>query len=69
VKDTYERVAVILGTNLPPVYKPDLPGEAQETLADISAARALGWLPTVSLEQGLRSFVEYYRRTGLPCRS
>jgi UDP-glucose 4-epimerase len=69
VKEIYERVVAILGTNLLPIYKPDLPGEAQETLADISAARALGWRPKVSLDQGLRSFVDYYRRTGIPCRT
>jgi len=68
VKEIYERVVAILSTNLLPIYKPDLPGEAQETLADISAARALGWRPKVSLDQGLRSFVDYYRRTGIPCR-
>ncbi|WP_447974977.1 NAD-dependent epimerase/dehydratase family protein [Nitrospira sp. Kam-Ns4a] len=67
VKDIYERVAAIMGTTLAPIYRPDLPGEAQETLADISAARALGWRPKISLDQGLRSFVEYYRKRGLPC--
>jgi UDP-glucose 4-epimerase len=68
VKEIYEHVASILGTNIRPIYEPDLPGEAQETLADVSAAKALGWQPKVSLEQGLRSFVEYYQRTGIPCR-
>ncbi|OLC96880.1 MAG: hypothetical protein AUH86_08770 [Acidobacteria bacterium 13_1_40CM_4_58_4] len=68
VKEIYEHVALILGTNIRPLHKPDLPGEARETLADISAARALGWRPKVSLDQGLRSFVEYYQRRGIPCR-
>lgn len=68
IKEIYERVAAILHTNIPPLHKSDLPGEAQETLADISAAKALGWRPKVSLDQGLRSFVEYYQRTGIPCR-
>jgi UDP-glucose 4-epimerase len=69
VNDIYDRVSAILGVNLPPIYKPDLPGEAQETLADIAAATALGWRPKVSLDQGLRSFVEYYQRKGIPCRT
>lgn len=69
VTDIYGRVAAILGTELPPIHKPDLPGEAQETLADISAAKALGWRPQVSLDQGLRGFVEYYQRMGIPCRT
>lgn len=37
-------------------------------LADISAAKALGWRPKVSLDQGLRSLVEDYQRKGIPCR-
>lgn len=65
VKDIYERVAALLGTDLPPVHKPDLAGEAQETLADIAAARAVGWQPRVGLDEGLRGFIEYYRRTGI----
>lgn len=68
VKEIYELVSTILGVNLPPIYQPDLPGEAQDTLADISAAKALGWQPKVNLEEGLRRFVEYYRRTRIPWR-
>ncbi len=66
VREIYEAIARMLQTNLAPVYRPDLPGEAQETLADITAARSLGWRPRVTLEQGLASFVEYYRRRGVP---
>jgi nucleoside-diphosphate-sugar epimerase len=43
------------------VYAPDLPAEAQETLADIAAASALGWSPRVSLEEGLRRSIAYIR--------
>lgn len=69
VKEIYERVGAILRTDIHPLHRPDLPGEAQETLADISAARALGWQPRVSLDQGLRTFVEYYREKGIACRT
>jgi UDP-glucose 4-epimerase len=66
VNDIYARIAAILKTDIVPVYRPDLPGEAQETLADISAAHALGWHPTVALDEGLRGLVAYYRATGIP---
>lgn len=65
VKDIYERVVSLLGSQVPPLYKPDLPGEAHETLADISAARALGWEPKVSLVHGLQGFVDFYREKGI----
>jgi nucleoside-diphosphate-sugar epimerase len=61
VRDIYVAVARLLDTAIKPVLKPDLPGEAEETLADIAAARALGWEPRIGLEQGLRSFVDYYK--------
>ncbi|HLH77207.1 MAG TPA: NAD-dependent epimerase/dehydratase family protein [Candidatus Binataceae bacterium] len=65
VKQIYEKIAAILHSDIPAIYEPDMPGEAQETLANIDAATALGWRPTVDLETGLRSFVEYYQRHGL----
>jgi len=65
VKQIYEKIALILNSDIAAVYKPDMPGEAQETLANIDAATALGWRPTVDLETGLRSFVEYYKRHGI----
>ena len=68
VGEIYKQVASILGSTVEAVHSPDLQGEAQETLADISAARALGWQPKIDLHQGLRSFVEYYQRMGIPCR-
>jgi UDP-glucose 4-epimerase len=61
VREIYAKVAKIVGFTEPPVLKPDLPGEAQETLADISAARALGWKPKTSLDDGLRSALDYIR--------
>ena len=66
VLEVYQEVAKALGTTIAPVYRPDLPGEAQETLADISSAKALGWEPQVTLERGLTSFIDYYRSKGLP---
>lgn len=66
VFEIYQQVAKLLRSSTVPSYRSDLPGEAQETLADISAAETLGWKPKTSLERGLASFVEYYRDRGLP---
>lgn len=51
----------LLGTDAAPEHRPDLPGEAWETRADIAAARALGWEPRVGLEEGLRRSIAYIR--------
>jgi UDP-glucose 4-epimerase len=66
VEEVYQQIAKLLGTAAAPLYCPDLPGEAQETLADITSAKDLGWEPRVTLERGLASFVDYYRKSGLP---
>lgn len=61
VRDIYDAVAKILAVDIAPVHKPDLPGEANETLADIEKAKALGWAPEVTLEDGLRGMVAYLK--------
>ena len=44
--------------NIKPIYKPEKPGEAQETLADYSLANvALGWKPKINL----KDYVKKYR--------
>jgi nucleoside-diphosphate-sugar epimerase len=59
VREIYDRVRRMVGSTLEPVYAPDLPGEALETRADISAARSLGWEPRTSLDDGLREAQRY----------
>ena len=59
VNEIYQAVETLLKTGLSPLYKPDLPGEAQVTLADVSSARGLGWLPRVELQEGLRRSIRY----------
>src|SRR5690606_14685903 len=61
VREIFDLVRELVGSDLEPHYAPDLPGEAQETLADISAARSLGWEPKVGLEEGLRRSIAYIR--------
>ena len=61
VQDIYNEVERILKTGILPEHKPDLPGESQITLADISKAKALGWKPKTVLGAGLEKSVEYIR--------
>ncbi len=59
VNEVYELIEGLLKTGLKPIYKPDLPGEALVTLADITNARRLGWKPKVDIKEGLRRSVRY----------
>lgn len=59
VNEVYELIEDLLHTGLKPVYKPDLPGEARVTLADIGNARQLGWQPRVEIREGLRRSIRY----------
>ena len=59
VNQIYECIEGILKTGLKPIYKPDLPGEAQITLADVTSAAQLGWKPKIDIEEGLRRSIRY----------
>ncbi len=61
VREIYTALEAQLHTGIKPQFAADLPGEAQTTWADISAARALGWQPEISLEEGLRRVIAYLR--------
>lgn len=61
VREIYALVRRLLGSELEPLVAPDLPGEAQRTLADVARARALGWSPRVGLDEGLRRTIAYIR--------
>jgi nucleoside-diphosphate-sugar epimerase len=61
INEVYQLVEELLHTGLKPIYKPDLPGEAQVTLADITAGRELGWQPKVDIHEGLRRSIQYIR--------
>jgi nucleoside-diphosphate-sugar epimerase len=66
VVEVYETISKLLKTKISPVFKPDLPGEAFQNLADISKAKSLGWKPQVNLEEGLKLTIDYIRNNVLP---
>jgi len=59
VREIFDVICELLGKRPEPVFKPNLTGEAQETLADISEATKLGWIPKTSLRDGLRESIRY----------
>lgn len=61
VLEIYEMISDLLGIKIEPLFMPDLPGEAEVTLADISRAKALGWQPKVDLRTGLIKQIEYIK--------
>lgn len=61
VLEIYEMISQLLGIRIEPLFKPELPGEAETTLADISRAKALGWQPKVDLRTGLIKQIEYIK--------
>ncbi len=53
----------VMGTNIAPSFAAPRPGDIYESTADITLARRLlGYEPRVSLIDGLRSSIDYYRR-------
>lgn len=61
ILELYRMICGFLRVTIEPEFRPDLPGEAEENLADISAARALGWSPKVDIREGLKGMIEYIR--------
>lgn len=66
VREIFDAIRDQIRVKVEPTFRPDLPGEALETRGDISRARGLGWLPKVSLEEGLRRSVAHIREHVLP---
>lgn len=47
-------------------YEPEQPGDVPLTFADITKAREkLGYAPTVSIEEGIKRFAEWFKREGV----
>jgi UDP-glucose 4-epimerase len=58
LNDVYQRIARIVGQKAVPIYHPDRPGEQLRYSLDHSKIRsALGWEPTIELDEGLRRTV------------
>lgn len=62
LNETYALLATLTGFPHPPIYGPEREGDVRDSLADITAAtEALGYVPKVGFEEGLRRTVAWYR--------
>ncbi len=61
VNEIFSVIEEFLKTGLRPVYKDDLPGEAEVTLADIQGGEELGWKPRVGLREGIERSIAYIK--------
>jgi UDP-glucose 4-epimerase len=61
VLEIYKMISEILGVKISPIFKSNLPGEAQDNLADITQAKKLGWHPNIGIKAGLKDMIEYIR--------
>lgn len=62
INEIYNITKNLLDKNIEVRYAPDLPCEAEITLADISKAKAIGWYPKVGIEEGLKLSIEYIKK-------
>ena len=52
-------------TKIKPVHEPAKPGDVRDSMASIELAReALGYVPTIGVEEGIRLTVDWYRGRG-----
>ncbi|MBI4858017.1 MAG: NAD-dependent epimerase/dehydratase family protein [Acetobacterium woodii] len=61
INEIYKLVSELLGIHNPPIYKPELSGEAEETLADIHEAESLGWRPKTAIRTGIMRSIDYIK--------
>lgn len=70
LREVIDRIAALLGKSPRIEYRPAHPADVPTTWADVSkAARLLDWRPKVSIEEGLRRCVEWYRANREMARS
>ena len=64
LNDLLKSINDIVGTSIEPIYTESRTGDVRNSQADISKAAALlGYAPLVSLEEGLRRTVEWFRKS------
>jgi len=65
VNSLYQRIREKIGSTLDPVYEPPRPGEIKDSFADTTQAQKhLGYMPEVSLEEGISHTIAWYKSHG-----
>ena len=61
IKDIYEQIRLILGSDISPLFEANFDFEAQENLANIDKAKLIGWNPKTDLNSGLKKSIDYIK--------
>lgn len=61
VQSIYNRIKTILNSDIKPIYGENFDFEAQDTLANIDAAKKIGWAPNTSISSGLKKSIDYIK--------
>ena len=62
VNEIYKLISKKLNSNIKPIYKENIAGEAQENLSDNTNANIIGWKPEMNIEQGLETMIDYIKK-------
>lgn len=62
VNEIYKLISKKLNSNIKPIYKENIAGEAQENLSDNTKANIIGWKPEMNIEQGLETMIDYIKK-------
>ncbi|MBK9140512.1 MAG: NAD-dependent epimerase/dehydratase family protein [Verrucomicrobia bacterium] len=62
LRQLVEELARQTGSNPAPRFEPARPGDVRHSSADLTAARAIGFDPKVTWQEGLARTLEFYRR-------
>jgi UDP-glucose 4-epimerase len=54
IKELAAIVMRLAGLNGEPLYAPPRPGDIKHSAADVTKAKALGWEPRITIEEGLK---------------
>ncbi|SHE67362.1 SDR family oxidoreductase [Flavisolibacter ginsengisoli] len=62
LNEVFESIKGVAGSDLAPLYGPERKGDVKHSLADISKAKnLLGYQPSTSVKEGLKTAFEWYR--------
>jgi UDP-glucose 4-epimerase len=61
INEIYTIISDLIGIRVEPLYLNDQPGEAFANLADISLAKSLGWVPKITLCEGLKTSIDFIK--------
>ena len=61
IKDIYEKIRLIIGSDITPLFEANFDFEAQENLANIDKAKKIGWNPKTNLSDGLKKSIDYIK--------